>query len=157
MNGKEPSFILHLCFGIAELAAVFLGRRVGEVELMGIYTFDGSDAAWVLEGQDAGDFSWKFYFLLLDNLAAIDDGDGQIGIDKTQNIQVQVDDIVDFDDIFAAQLVGLHIEDQCSLIVNLVKFQFFEDLITKTLGDVVDDDTFSYTCDFQHINNLLTA
>ena len=85
---------------------------------------DGSDAAWVLTFDDVCDLFWKFQDPFLNDLLVFDDVDGEVVIDETEDVHVEVLDRAFYlDDVLDTHFVALGILDDGNGAVKFVKFQ----------------------------------
>ena len=95
---------------------------------MGQSLLDGSDAALVLAFDDVCDLFWKFQDPFLNDLLVFDDVDGDVVIDETEDVQVEVlDRAFYFDDVLDAHLVALCIFDDGNGAVKFIKLQIMID------------------------------
>ncbi len=108
----------------------------------------GGHATGVLAPDDVGHFLRHLEFDLLDGLAILNDVDRGVGVNQSEEVVVDVDDIVDFDDILLAHFLAVGIADERYIIVGLVKVQIVEHGDAVACLDVVDNNTFFYTIDF---------
>ena len=111
-------------FLLTILTSVNFLLRVSEDEYVIQALLDGSDAAWVLAFDDVCDLFWKFQDPFLNDLLVFDDVDGDVVIDETEDVQVEVlDRAFYFDDVLDAHLVALCIFDDGNGAVKFVEFQ----------------------------------
>lgn len=75
-------------FLLAVLAAVHLLPLVGEEEYLIKLLLDGGDASWIFAFDYVGYGLRECEFLLLDNLAVLNDVDGDIVVYKAEDIEV---------------------------------------------------------------------
>lgn len=110
-------------FLFAVFAAVDFLFLISQYEDMGEFLFDGSDAAGVFAFDYVVDFPGEHQFFLIDNLPVLDDVDGDIVIDKSQNIQIQrVDVTLYFQDVLLAHFVASGVLDDGYRAVQLIQF-----------------------------------
>ena len=133
---------------VAVLTAVGAFLLVNEVEYMREVVLHGGDAARVFATDDVFHAVGHFQFHLLDGLPLLDDVHRGVRVDQTEEVVVDVDDIVDFDDVFLSHLFAVGVADERDIIIGLVKVQIIEHLDAVAGGNVVDDNTFFYTGDF---------
>ena len=110
--------------------------------------FDGGDAARVLAVNDIGDCLWDLQFHFLHRFAVFDDIDGGVRIDEAEEVVVDVNDLVDFDDVFFAHLQTEGVHNEGHVVVGVFEVQVVENGHAISGFDVVNDDTSFYTVDF---------
>ena len=109
---------------IAILAAIYSSLRICQAEPLRNSSLDRSDAARVLAFDNICDLLWKFQDPFLNDLLVFDDVDGDVVIDETEDVQVEVlDRAFYFDDVLDAHLVALCIFDDGNGAVKFVEFQ----------------------------------
>lgn len=64
--------------------------RIGKDEYMIQFLLDGGDTTWVLAFDHIYDLLWKRKFLFLSNISVFDDIDGDVVIDKSDDVQIQI-------------------------------------------------------------------
>lgn len=94
--------LFRLC--IAVQAAVSAGFAVGEYEYVGQLLLCRGDAAGVFALDDVCKLLGKGGMSLAYLFAVLDEVNCDFGIDKAENVEVYVDKLVDFDNIFSAAL-----------------------------------------------------
>ena len=110
--------------------------------------FHRGDAARVLAADDVLHGVGDLQFHFLDCLAVLDYVDRCVRVDEPEEVVVDVDDVVDFDDVFLAHLLAVGVADERDIIIGRVKVQIVEHLDAVSGGDVVDYNSFFYACDF---------
>ena len=111
-------------FLLTILTSVNFLLRVSEDEYVIQALLDGSDAAWVLTFDDVCDLFWKFQDPFLNDLLVFDDVDGDVVIDETEDVQVEVLDRAFYlDDVLDTHFVALGILDDGNGAVKFVEFQ----------------------------------
>ena len=112
------------------------------------FLFDGSDTAGIFTFDDVMDFPGKYQFLFVYDFAVFDDIDGNVMVDKGQDIQIQCVDITfHFQDIFFAHFIASGILDDGNCTVQLIQFEMVVDGKTLTGFDVIQHKAlfdFSY-------------
>ena len=108
----------------------------------------GGDATRILATDDIFHGIRHFQLHFLDGFAIFDDVDRGVRVNQSEEIVVDVDDIVDFDDVLLAHLLAVRVADERDIIIGLVKVQVIEHLDAISGGNVVDDNTFFYAGDF---------
>ena len=104
---------------------------------------DGSDAAWVLTFDDVCDLFWKFQDPFFDDLFVFDDVDGDVVIDETEDVQVEVLDRAFYlDDVLDTHFVALGILDDGNGAVKFVEFQVMINSHGLAGLDMVKYETF---------------
>ena len=88
--------------------------RVGKDEHVIQRRLGGSDTAWIFAPDYVYDLLRQGKFPLLCDNTVLDNVDGNVVIDKADDIQIQIiDRAFHFDDIFFSQLVAAGILDDC--------------------------------------------
>ena len=85
-----------------------------------------ADAARVFAGQYARDTVWRRQFDLFNLLALLDIGDGDVGIDQSQDIQIEVEVGLDFDQVLATHLGAGDVAHEDDHAVQFVQSELFE-------------------------------
>jgi len=112
--------------------------RIGQAEDVVYARLHYSDTPGVLTFLDVDELLRKGHLLLLDGLAVLDDADGDVRVDITDDIQVDiVVFLVHLDDVLLAHLVALHPLDQRHAAVQLVQAQVIVDLHGLARGDMI--------------------
>ena len=89
-----------MIFLFTVLTAIFFLLRIGQNEYMIQFLLDGSDAPWIFTADYIGDLLRKCQRFLIYNLLIFNDIDGDVVINKAQNIQVNLfQRTFDFDDV----------------------------------------------------------
>lgn len=128
---------------LAVFAAVSLGLLIRKQEDLIQTLLDRGDAARVLTGDDVDELLWKRQFLFVDNYAVLDDVDGDVMIDKTEYIQIElIDRALYLDDIFFAHLVAVCVFDDRDAAVHFIQLQVFVDRHALSCLDMVEYNTF---------------
>ena len=96
---------------LAVTAAVNPVFRVGQVKNMYDTLFDGCNAARVFAFDHVPQGLRKAQLLLADDMAVLYLYNGDIGIDVSQRVHVDVDAVLDLDDVFLTHFVADHILD----------------------------------------------
>lgn len=103
-------------------AAVYLILLIREEEYLRKLLLDGGDASGVLAMDHIGDLLGKLYGFLLNDLAILDDIDGDVVIDITENIKVyHIETAFDLQDVLAAHLAAACVLDDRYLAVKLIE------------------------------------
>mgnify|MGYP001702059414 CR=1 FL=1 len=111
-------------FLFAIFASVNFVLLIGKNKYLVKALLDGSDAAWVLTFDDVCDLFWKFQDPFLNDLLVFDDVDGDVVIDETEDVQVEVLDRAFYlDDVLDTHFVALGILDDGNGAVKFVEFQ----------------------------------
>ena len=97
--------LLQIGFGFAVRAAVDSVLSVGKPEFMDDFLLGCGDAAGILAAENIDQCCRQVEFFLFDDSAVLDYNHSRLGIDKSDQIQVDVIFLVNLDDILAAQLV----------------------------------------------------
>ena len=104
---------------------------------------DGSDAARILTFNNVCDLFRKFQFSFFNDLFIFNDVDGDVVIDKAEDIQIKVfNRTLYFDDIFDTHFVALCIFDDGNGTVQFIQFQVMIDRHGFTGFDMVEYETF---------------
>jgi len=133
---------------VAILAAVGAFFFVHEMEDVREIVLHRGDAARVLATDDIFHSVRYLQLHFLNGFPVFDDVHRRIRVNQSQEIIVDVDDIVDFDDVLFAHLLAVSVADERNIIIGFVKVQIIEHLDAISGGNVVDDNTFFYTGDF---------
>ena len=150
-NLRENKVLLHRVRHhdvVAIFATIGALLLVHEMENVREIVLHGSDAARVLAADDILHSVRHFQLHLLDGLPLLDDVHRGVRVDQPEEVVVDVDDIVDFDDVFLSHLLAVGVADERDIIIGLVKVQVIEHLDSVAGGNVVDDNTFFYAGDF---------
>jgi hypothetical protein len=123
---------------------------------MGNILFRGSNAPGIFTDQDIFHPPGEFQMYLIAYLFPFNDIHRDIGVDDTENVEVDGDGIVDFDDILPAHTVGEGIYHKGHRVGELVKPKPVENLDTLSGFNVIDDDSIPYLRDVQHRYMLIT-
>lgn len=103
----------------------------------------GSDAPGIFAPDDISDLLWQVQAFLLNDLLVLDDIDGDIVINETENVQVhKINGALDLHDIFFAHLAALRIFDNGNAAVQLVQMEIFINVHTPSCLDVIQNKTF---------------
>ena len=130
-------------FLFAVFAAVYFFFRIGKDEYMIQTLLDRSDAARVFAFDNICDLFRKFQDPFFNDLFIFDDVYGNVVIDKTKDVQIEVfNRAFYFDNILDAHLIALCIFDDCNGTVKFVKFQVMIDCHGFAGLDMVKDKTF---------------
>ena len=130
-------------FLLTILTSVNFLLRVGKDEYVIQTLLDGSDAARVLAFDNICDLLWKLQDSFFNDLLVFDDVDGDIVIDETEDVQVEVfNRAFYFDDVLDAHLVALCIFDDGNGAIKFVEFQVMIDGHGFAGLDMVKYETF---------------
>lgn len=103
-------------------AAVYLILLIREEEYLGKLLLDGGDASGVLAMNDIGELLGKLYGFLFNDLAILNDIDGDVVIYITENIKVyDIEITLDLQDILAAHLIAVRVLDDRYLAIKLIQ------------------------------------
>jgi len=129
----------------ATIGALILIHKVEHVVKIGLY---GGHATRVLATDNVGHLCRNLQFHLLDGLPVLNDVDCGIRIDKSEEVVVNIDDVIDFDNVLLAHFLAIGVHDEGHVVFGLVEVQIVEHRDAVSCLDVVDDNTFFYTIDF---------
>ena len=91
---------------------------------MGQSLLDGSDASGVAAFDDVFDLFGKYQYLLLYDLTIFDDIDGDVMVDKAENVEVEHVDIAFYlQNVLFAHLIAAGVLDDRNGTVKLVQLQ----------------------------------
>ena len=121
-----------IAFATIFLFAVFTSvnffLRVGKDKYLIQTLLDGSDAARVLAFDNICDLLWKLQDSFFNDILVLDDVDGDVVIDETENVQVKVFDRAFYlDDVLDTHFVALGILDDGNGAVKFIKLQIMID------------------------------
>ena len=133
---------------VAVFAAVGAFFLVYEMEDVREVVLHGGDATRILATDDILHSVRYFQLHLLDGFPVFDDVHRRVRVNQSQEIVVDVNDIVDLDNVFLAHLLTVGVADEGDIIIGLVEVQIIEHLDAISGGNVVDDNTFFYAGDF---------
>ena len=103
---------------------------------------NGGDAAGIGALDDIFDFPGERNSLFLDKIAALDNIDGDIGVDEGNDIQIdRVRICLDLEDIFLAHSIAAGVFDDGNSAVQLVEFQIMVDQHALACLDMVEHDS----------------
>ena len=95
---------------------------------MGQSLLDGSDASGVAAFDDVFDLFGKYQYLLLYDLTIFDDIDGDVMVDKAENVEVEHVDIAFYlQNVLFAHLVAARVFDDRNGAVELIELQMVID------------------------------
>lgn len=139
--------------GVAVDAAISAFFLVGQAENLRQLLLDGGDAARVFAAEDALQRLWQLGMKFFCALGVMDDIDGDMRIDVAEQVEIEVDNLADFENIFLAQLAGAGVFDDGDLAIQLVELQIFVNLHGFACGNVVDNNAFGNGAD-NHVSLL---
>ena len=93
--------------------------RVGQLENMGDFLLNGSDASGVFALDHIGYGFRQGQVLFLDDLSAVDNVDRNVVVNESQNIQIQFHRPLDLYNIFFAHFIAGRIFNNSNLAVQL--------------------------------------
>ena len=131
----------------AVFAAVDLLFFIGKDENVGKTLLDRGDAAGILALDDVPDLSGEHQFLFVHDLAVLDDIDGDVVVEKGEDVQIQRIDITFYlENVFFAHLVAAGIFDDSHGAVELVELQVMIDGKALAGSDVIQHEAlFNFT------------
>lgn len=114
---------------------------------MGKTLLDRGDAAGILAFDDVPDLFGEHQFLLVHDLAVFDDVDGDVVVEKGEDVQIQHIDITFYlENVLFAHLVAAGIFDDCHGAVELVELQVMIDGKALAGSDMIQHETlFNFT------------
>ena len=111
---------------------------------MGQFLLHGGDAAGIGAADDVGDGGGQLELFFLHDPAAVDDVDGDVGVDEPQGVQIEVDPVLDLHDVLAARLAAAGVFNDGYAAVQPVQTQDLIDLHAPAGLNVVDDQPTLY-------------
>ena len=103
--------------------------------------FNRADAARILAADDIGQPFGKGQLLLFHNFSVFDDTNGNMMIDISQKIKVEIDLPFDFDHIFSSELGAAGISDQNDRTIERVEVEQVINLHSVADLNMVDNDS----------------
>jgi hypothetical protein len=128
--------------------------RVDQPENMGDIAFGRSDTARIFAFQDIFHPVRQFQLVFFDDFLVSDDVDGNIGVNETQQIEIYVDMVIDFDEILLAHRGRGRVHHKSRRVMRLVKPQPVKNTNTLPGFDVINDDTVIYLSNVKHFSPL---
>ena len=114
---------------------------------MGYSLLCGRNASWIGTFLYSNQSLRQFDLTFFNELAVLDDVDGDAGVDIADDIPVKVEHLVDLDDVLAAEFAARNVLEQRDGAVELVKAEDVVELHRLAGGDVVDNDTVGNSVD----------
>ena len=135
----------------AVFAAINLLFRIGKDEDMLQFLLHRCDAAGIAAFDHVYDLFWKLQLLLLTDLAVLDDVDGNVMVDKSQDIQIQhIDGAFYLDDILFAHLAAAGIFDDGHTAVQFIQSEVMVNGHALSGFDMIQDESFVDCTYVQH-------
>ena len=127
-------------FGFAIYTSVYLFfARPRKLENMRKLLLGGGYAAGIFALKNIFELCGERYLFLVNELAVLDDINGNAGVNIAENIEVNIIVGVDLNDILFAELAGHYIFDDGDGAVQLVKLKEIVNLHTLSGLDMVDN------------------
>lgn len=120
-----PAELIFTFLRFAVNASIYAVFSVGELENVIKSPFLGSDTSRILAADNIGDLLWKLKVFLFHNGSVFDVTDGNIRINVTKHIQIQVQIIGDLNNIFFAHLAADRILNDSDAAVQFVETKIF--------------------------------
>ena len=132
-------------FLLAVSAAVDLALGIGQEEDVGQLLLNGGDASGIVAFENADDLFGHCHFLFLNDLAALDDIDGDIGIDQGYSVKAQSIGIAfHLENVLASHIVAAGVLDDRDLIVLSVEVKIMVDQHCLAGLNMVKNDSVFY-------------
>ena len=112
--------------------------------------FNHGNTPGILAFLDIDQFLGKGHLLLLHGFPVLDDADGDVGVDITDHVQVDIVALlVHLDDVLLSHLLAFYLLDDGHAAVQLVQSKVLIDLHALACSDMIKNDAVLYTVDLQ--------
>ena len=112
------------------------------------FLLDGGDTTWVLAFDHIYDLLWKRKFLFLSNISVFDDIDGDVVIDKSDDVQIQIfNRALYFNDVLFSHFIAACVLDDRNSTVQLVQPEITVDGHGFSGFDMIEDEALFDTSD----------
>lgn len=103
--------LICLCFAFTILAAVNALLAIGQAEDLRQFLFDGGNTARIAAADNIVNFFGKFKMNSFCQYAVLDHADGDAGIQITENVQIDINEVKNLNDVFFAHFDTACIHD----------------------------------------------
>lgn len=142
--------------GIAVNTAIYALFPVNKAEFVNDLLLHRSNAAGIFALDNALQMFGQSHVVLLFKLAVFNNIHGDIAVNVSENVEIQVNDLVDFDYILKTVLFAFYVLNNGHAALDLIKAEKLINFHALACADVIQDYSVSYAVNVHSVPPLLT-